>query len=184
MPVILPDKLLRRASDHDLAEHYDRVADNPRAQAQVLHEIERRDADAVRRHDRALEHKRRVFAKRIERAEEVDRRWEEAEKATRGNMLNKAGRAAGIDERSLFTGPESRARRYASEELLNHWQSHPRPTSAYFQGKDTTLGPQYTAPRRRRVPAARRMVTLGQGRGKRTLNVAVARKESGSRPAA
>lgn len=73
-------------------------------------------------------------------------------------MLNRAGKAQDVDERSLFTGPESRARRYASEELLNHWASHPRPTSAYFAGKDTTLGPQYTAPRKRYRVTSRRRV--------------------------
>lgn len=160
-PVILPDKLLRKASEDDLAKHFDKVSrgttpKDERARVQILAEMERRDERETRRHDRALEHKRRVFAKRVERAEEIDRRWEEAEKATRGNMLNKAGRSAGIDERSLFTGPESRARRYASEELLNHWQSHPRPTAAYFQGKDTRLGAQYSAPKRRRRPGGTR----------------------------
>jgi hypothetical protein len=95
-------------------------------------------------------------------------------------MLNRAGQAAGIDERSLFTGPESRARRYASEELLNHRQSHPRPTAAYFQGRDTTLGPQYTAPRRRRPPSYR-TVTAGRGRDKQTMSVTVARKEPSRR---
>lgn len=133
------------------------VAGDPReaqAQTQILAEMQRRDELAIERHDRALEHKRRLYAKRLERAEEIDRLWLEAEAATRGNMLNRAGKAAGTDERSLFTGPESRARRYACEELLNHWQSHPRPTAVYFQGRDTTLGPQYTAPRR--VPLAGR----------------------------
>jgi hypothetical protein len=181
-PVILPNRLLRRASDDDLAEHYDKAA-GPKAEqarAQILHEMQRRDEQAIKRHDRALEHKRRVFAKRLERAEEIDRLWLEAENATRGNMLNKAGRAADIDERSLFTGPESRARRYASEELLNHWQSHPRPTAAYFQGKSTTLGPQYTAPRRRRPPSYR-TGTVGRGRDKRTVSVAVVRKEPSRR---
>jgi hypothetical protein len=152
MPVILPNRLLRRASDDDLADHFKRTSDNERAQAQVLHEMDRRDSLEQLRHDRALETKRRIFARRVERAEEVDRAWERAESATRGNMLNKAGRAADIDERSLFTGPESRARRYASEELLNHWQASPRPTAAYFAGKDTRLGTQATAARRRRRP--------------------------------
>jgi hypothetical protein len=95
-------------------------------------------------------------------------------------MLNKAGKAAGIDERSLFTGPESRARRYASEELLNHWQSHPRPTAAYFQGKNTTLRPQYTAPRRRRPPSYR-TGTARRARDNRTVSVAVARTEPSRR---
>jgi hypothetical protein len=48
MPVILRSKLLRRASDEDLAAHYDRVQGDSRkdgqARAQVLHEMERRDA--------------------------------------------------------------------------------------------------------------------------------------------
>jgi hypothetical protein len=183
MPVILPNRLLRRASDDDLAEHYDRVAGNPRedqAQAQILAEMQRRDELAIKRHDRALEHKRRLYAKRLQRAEEVDRLWLEAEAATRGTMLNKAGKAADIDERSLFTGPESRARRYASEELLNHWQSHPRPTAAYFQGKDTTLGAQYTAPghKRRGVGPTYRPVRP-QGRRGPEIEVAVVRKDGG-----
>jgi hypothetical protein len=37
--------------------------------------------------------------------------------ATKGDRLNRRGREACIDERALFTGPESRARKYASEEL-------------------------------------------------------------------
>lgn len=55
-------------------------------------------------------------------------------------MLNRRGREAGIDERPLFRGPEARARKYASEELLNYWEDHPRPTEAYFRGEDTRLG--------------------------------------------
>jgi hypothetical protein len=140
--------------------------------------MERRDAIAIRRHDQALEHKRRLFAQRLARQEEIDRRWLEAEAATRGVMLNKTGKAAGIDERSLFTGPESRARRYASEELLNHWQSHPRPTAAYFAGKDTTLGPQYTAPRRRRPAVSGRPITVRPGRNKHTVRIAIVRKNT------
>jgi hypothetical protein len=159
MPVVLPNRLLRRASEDDLAEHFKRTTGSDRAQAQVLHEMQRRDDAEQARHDRALETKRRLFSRRVERAEEVDRSWAAAESATRGNMLNKAGRAADIDERSLFTGPESRARRYASEELLNHWQSHPRPTAAYFAGKDTTLQAQYARARRRRPTGVRSLRT-------------------------
>jgi len=48
MPVILPSKLLHRASDEDRAAHYDGVQGDSRkderARAQVLHEMERRDA--------------------------------------------------------------------------------------------------------------------------------------------
>lgn len=42
-------------------------------------------------------------------------------------MLNKAGQDAGVTSASLFTGPESRAMKYASEELKDHWATHPRP---------------------------------------------------------
>jgi hypothetical protein len=146
-PVILPDTLLHKATDEDLAEGYNRGSD--RRQAQILHEMDRRDNREKRRHAARIERQRKTFARRTAKQEEVDRLFGDAEDATRGNMLNRAGKANDIDEKSLFTGPESRARRYASEELLNHWQSHPRPTGAHFAGRDTTLGPQYTAPRKR-----------------------------------
>ena len=71
---------------------------------------------------------------------EVERQWLAAETATKGYMLNRRSREAGIDERTLFRGPEARARKYASEELLNFWQENPRPTEAYFRGEDTRLG--------------------------------------------
>jgi hypothetical protein len=64
----------------------------------------------------------------------VYRQWLGAEAATNGYMLNKAGKAAGIDERTLFTGPESRVRKYASPELFEFFESHPRPTRASWFG--------------------------------------------------
>jgi len=42
--------------------------------------------------------------------DEVRRQRLAAEAATNGFMLNRAGRRGGIDERSLFVGPESRVR--------------------------------------------------------------------------
>jgi hypothetical protein len=54
--------------------------------------------------------------------------YADAEDATNGYMLNKAGARAGIDPRSLFTGPETRARKYASDELRAWWDIHGRPT--------------------------------------------------------
>jgi hypothetical protein len=151
-PVILPNPLLRRASENDLAWHYEH-AGSERARAQVLHELDRRDQADRKRHERAQEHQRRVFAKRVARQEEVDRIYFDAEEATHGNTLNAAGREKArrgeLDDRQLFTGPESLVRRYGSDELQGYFAEHPRPTGAYFRGKRTTLGPQYTAPRRR-----------------------------------
>ena len=66
--------------------------------------------------------------------DEVHRQWLAAEAATNGFMLNQAGRRSGIDERSLFVGPESRVRKYASPELIEWFQSHPRPTRVSWFG--------------------------------------------------
>ena len=56
-----------------------------------------------------------------------------AEIATRGALLNARGRAKGIDPVSLFMGPWVRARAYASEELLEHWEQHPRVPFGVFE---------------------------------------------------
>ena len=66
--------------------------------------------------------------------DEVYRQWLAAEAATNGFMLNKAGQCGGIDERSLFAGPESRVRKYASPELIEWFESHPRPTRVSWFG--------------------------------------------------
>ncbi|WP_214327856.1 VG15 protein [Nonomuraea sediminis] len=61
--------------------------------------------------------------------------WLQAENATNGYMLNKAGQAAGIDPISLFSGPTSRATAYASEELRRWWNDHPRMTLVEFRAQ-------------------------------------------------
>ena len=62
----------------------------------------------------------------------MDQVVDDAEEETRGNLLNKAGRSAGINARTLFTGPESRARKYASDELLAYWHERGRMTVEDF----------------------------------------------------
>lgn len=58
----------------------------------------------------------------------------QAEEWTRGNLLNKAGQAAGVDPASLFSGRRDRARTYASEELKRFWeQVTPRQTYQEFR---------------------------------------------------
>ena len=153
MPVILPNKLLRRASDEDLQAHYARVsgdsAKDARARAQVLHEMDRRDRLEERRAERRKIVAYGAYSRRLEREEAVEHAYVSAERSTNGYMLNQRGMARGVDPRSLFTGSEDRARRYASEELLEHWQSHGRPTVGMFRGRDTTVQPKATEPRRR-----------------------------------
>jgi hypothetical protein len=56
-----------------------------------------------------------------------------AEEACNGALLNARGRATDVDPYSLFIGNESRALAYASEELVEHWQKHPRMTFAEFE---------------------------------------------------
>jgi hypothetical protein len=143
-PVVLPSKILRRATDNDLAYHWQRVQGDTRrdemGRAQILHEMQRRDQAGEQR-EATEEHRRaRWTARKQERAEAIDQAWLAAEDGTKGNMLNRRGKEAGINERTLFTGPESRARKYASEELLNWWEDHPRPTAAHFEGRDTRIG--------------------------------------------
>ncbi len=160
-PVILPNRLLRRASDDDLAAHYQKVsrgdsAADERARAQILHEMDRRDQREARRRTAADRRQQRMFSRRMERQELIELYWLEAEVATKGNMLNRAGQEADIGDRSLFTGSEARARRYASEELLNHWLDHPRPTTAMLRGEDTRVYGRYTEDRRRDALGRRR----------------------------
>ena len=104
MPVILPSKLLRRASDEDLAAHYDRVQGGSRkdgrARAQVLHDMERRDA--LPEGKKAREHAK--FSRQLAQADAVEASCVHAEAATRGNMVNAKGRTWEISPRTLITG--------------------------------------------------------------------------------
>lgn len=67
--------------------------------------------------------------------DDIRRRQVSAEGATNGYKLSPAGKKAGIDPYSLFTGPESRARKYASPELKEWWDQNGRPTAADFQAQ-------------------------------------------------
>jgi hypothetical protein len=56
-----------------------------------------------------------------------------AEEATNGRLVNAEGRARGIDPLSLFMGTRARAYRWASEELRDHWEKHPRVPFVEFE---------------------------------------------------
>lgn len=150
MPVILPSKLLRRASDEDLAAHYERVqGDSPkqaRARAQVLHEMQRRDDAQVAREGRAAA----KFSKSLEQADAQESSYVAAEEATRGNMVNRKGQSRGVNPRTLITGRAQDFERYASDELKEFYSTRHRPTPASFRGADTRYVPRATEPKRRR----------------------------------
>jgi hypothetical protein len=138
LPVRLSRDYLRGLSEPELERelsHYQNYADShERGFLQVIAELGRREDRAERveaRRERARGRRRRLNA---EHRDEVYRQWLQAEAATRGVMLNKAGQRAGIDERSLFTGPESRVVKYASPELFEWFEEHGRPTRAAFLG--------------------------------------------------
>lgn len=159
MPVILPNRLLRRASDDDLAEHFAAMYERhdskaEEAKAQILDEMDRRGMEQHRRAERAKEvaqeRRLRAFSRRIEHGEEEERIFREAEAYTRGNWVNKAGDANGISDREILTGSDATFARYASDEAKAYFADHPRPTPGYFRGEDTRYTPRYSPPRRRR----------------------------------
>ena len=94
-----------------------------RARAQVLHEMQRRDDEATAKGNPAAARDSR----QLEQADAVEASYIAAENATRGNMLNRKGRAHDINPRALITGREADFRRYASDELMEYYQTHHRP---------------------------------------------------------
>jgi hypothetical protein len=59
--------------------------------------------------------------------------YEQAADATRGAMVNARGERAGVSDWDLFTHNDAFARAYASEELIEHWARHPRPTYTAYE---------------------------------------------------
>lgn len=147
-PVIMPDKLLRRASEDDLAKAY--AGGSDKRQAQILAEMERRDRADVDRAGRKSAAEERRRARYYAHAEEIDRVWLEAEAATNGYMVNARGRAAGVSDKRLMTAPAADVRKYATDELKEYFATHNRPTAAHMRGQDTRLFEVYTARKRKR----------------------------------
>lgn len=143
-PVVKRNRYLRTATDQQVADYYGRHGgDSPRDEAardQALAEMDRRDRSQERREATEERRRTRWASRREQRALDIEREWRAAEAATRRNMLNRRGREVGVSDRSLFTGPESRVRKYGSEELLNWFEDNPRLTEAYHQGRDTRIG--------------------------------------------
>jgi hypothetical protein len=158
-PVILPNRTLRRASDEDLRTHFLAVSqqDTPaarRAEAQLMHEMERRDAaeETRRRRTEAVQANR--AARRMEREAEDQRIRGDAETYTKGYLVTAEGRARGISDEEVLTGRESVFIRYATPEAKEFFASNPRPTGAYYRGRDTRVlySDRPQRPRRPRRP--------------------------------
>lgn len=59
--------------------------------------------------------------------------YEAAADACRDRLVNALGRRKGIDPLSLFMGNRARAYAYASEELIEWWETHPRTPFVEFE---------------------------------------------------
>jgi hypothetical protein len=126
--VIVDRDVLRAMSETQLVAHLENVNDD-KAAAQIMRELDRRE-----RADQSTERRKSTAAaSREEHHLAVHAAYLDAERETRGHMLNAKGRAAGVDPRTLWTGTERRAYAYASEELRNYWDHHGRLTGAEWR---------------------------------------------------
>jgi hypothetical protein len=159
-PVIVPKRQLRKARDEDLAAHFAKLSSNPSPQArwseaQLLAEMQRRD-DAERR---KREHAEAVAGaragRRMEREAEGERIKLQAEAATQGYLVTAQGRARGISDAEILSGREAVFIRYATPEAKAFFAENPRPTGAYFRGRDTRVLYSDRPTRRRRRTLAR-----------------------------
>lgn len=149
LPVKISRGYLRTLTEPQLERELDTYINfsdtHEQGMVQIIAEIDRReDAEKMRAHRKMLSAQRRQ-ERESEHSDEVYRQWLLAESATNGVMLNnktlreiKAGKRAYIDERSLFTGPEWRVTKFASPELIEFFESHPRPTRASWFGSAHT----------------------------------------------
>jgi hypothetical protein len=159
LPVMLKPRLLRQLPERTLVEHMERHPDE-RVVTQTLGEIDRRERAAAAR-------KHRRFVRVTEREELLEYEMQRASHATRGNMVNAAGVAAGVNERDLMTGREDRAVRYATPELRRYWEDHPRPSAGLMSANPATVRRARAGSNMgRSAPTPRR--PRGRGRDRRT----------------
>jgi hypothetical protein len=134
---------LRGLSDEEMAHRFATLdwADERQVVA-VSREMDRRDkatkAAAEREESKAATAARtasRRQAETLEHHTRLEAAYVQAENDTNGHMLSRAGQRAGIDPKSLWTGPEARARKYASEELNEHWDKHGRVTVGHVKAE-------------------------------------------------
>lgn len=122
----------------DLLDLYNEAtaSNDPKAVAFVGKELEKRDRQMAgyRGTGYTREQLRGMYA------EYVEHEFLAAEAAANGFLLNEEGRRAGISPRSLFTGTEARARKYASDDLLWYWADSPRLSFDAFAGDSDAIG--------------------------------------------
>lgn len=138
LPVKLDRRYLRTLTpaelESELGQYTNYIDTHEAGFREIIAEFDRREdieKNAAARKTRAKERRKQ---RESEYSDEVYRQWLQAENETNGYMLNKAGKAADINERSLFTGPQSRVAKYASRELRDYFDAHGRPTRVSWFG--------------------------------------------------
>lgn len=121
----------REMSDEELARQFHEG--DEAAQAAALREAWRRDQRAAQRATQHATDRGRWSRVKDEWLDWAHSQYLAAEAECRGNLLNRAGIAAGISPWSLWSGPASGPARYASEELRNFWATNPRVTVSEFR---------------------------------------------------
>jgi hypothetical protein len=102
-----------------------------------------------------------------------------ADAECRGNLLSKAGIKAGIkDEHVLWTGRESVARKYASEELNEWWDANGRLTITEFTKQYAAAAREAREQARQMREEARRIKALEVAARKAARNAARAAREA------
>jgi hypothetical protein len=91
-------------------------------------------------------------ARRMEREADAQRIRLEAEEYTKGYLVTVQGRVRGIADEEVLTGREEVFIRYATPEAKAYFAEQPRPTAAYFRGRDTRI-PYSDRPMGRRTRA-------------------------------
>lgn len=94
-----------------------------------------------------------------------------AEQHTRGHMLSSIARSRGVDPQTLFSGPSRRAYGWASDDLKEFWEQHPRMT--YVEFRADMLGRASDRKRAASAKATKHDQTLGRP-GKRRPSGTVA----------
>jgi len=125
----------------DLAQLHGRLLEDPAALAEfeeLVEERERIERAATAWLDEPAPAKRVKRENVHQRASElfeqyVATQYDRAVIATNGQMLNEAGRRAGIDSWSLFRGPVSRVKKYGSDELNSFFGQNGRHTFLSFR---------------------------------------------------
>ncbi|MCF4122189.1 hypothetical protein L1785_14505 [Antribacter sp. KLBMP9083] len=84
----------------------------------------------------------------------VQAAYEAAEEVTNACLLNRRGRAAGIDSFSLMTGPYARVEAYGSRELVEHFETVGRPSLERFEREWLAARTEWPADAAVDVPAA------------------------------